>query len=276
MPALDPAAILTDPPPRGGLRATRTPPARAIPPPADPDSLRRFHAFHATLQAIAATLRAGNWTALVAEPGPGPLEPQLVQAVRTRLVAEIPPPAPDAATAGLDPGQVMALIADETLLHDLVWPGQQGWAREPLQALLYGATGDSAQIVDAIDAVARGEPAAPDDLAQTIRLALDLGYLDRPAGALPAPTPLPPRRLFEVVFRPADPPPAVVDDFMAGAVTPLAGLPVMQLPSRRPWLLALAVLLGAWLLVSLALWWLQTGGVVSTASSLLASLHPAK
>jgi hypothetical protein len=281
--------MLTAPPPRGGLHADRTPPdrapthhastGRAVPPAADPDSLRRFHAFHAILQVIVAALRAGNWTALVAEPGPGPLEPQLVQAVRTRLMAEIPPPASDgAATPDLEPGQVMALIADETLLHDLVWPGQQGWAREPLQTLLYGATGDSEQIVEAIEAVAKGDPAASDDVAQTIRLALDLGYLDRPAGTssavAPAPTSPPPRRLFEIVFRPADPMPAVVDDFMAGAVKPLSGLPVMQLPSRRPWLLALAALLCAWLLVSLALWWLQTGSVVSVATSLLASLHP--
>jgi hypothetical protein len=282
MPELDPAAMLTDKPPRGGLRADRTPPERVAAPTADPDTLRRFQAFHLTLQAVAAALRAGNWTALVAEPGPGPLEPQLLRAVRTRLMAEIPHPASaEAATPGLDPGQVMALIADETLVHDLVWPGQQGWAREPLQTLLYGATGDSEQIVEAIDTVANGEPAATDAVAQTIRLALDLGYLDRPAGALPAPTPPagtspPPRRLFEIVFRPADPVPVPADDFMTGAVKPLADLPVMQLPPRRPWRLALAALLCAWLLVSLALWWLQVSGVVGVATSLLASLHPAK
>jgi type VI protein secretion system component VasF len=211
------------------------------------------------------------------------LDRQLVQAVRTRLMAEIPPPASftdDTAgtdgAASLEPGQVMALIADETLLHDLVWPGQQGWAREPLQALLYGATSDSDEIVQTIDAVAKGEPAAPEALAQTIRLALDLGYLDRPAGAPPAVTPPPPRRLFEIVFRPADPVPAVADDFMTGAVTPVTGLPVMQLPQRRPWLLALAILAGTWLLVSLMLWWLQVGGVVGVANTLLTSLHPAQ
>jgi hypothetical protein len=262
----------------------------------DADTLRRFHAFHTTLQAIAEALRAGNWTALVAEPSPESLDTQLVQAVRTRLMAEIPPPAvPGSGGADLDPGQVMALIADETLLHDLVWPGQQGWAREPLQKLLYGATGDGGQIVQTIDAVAMDEPVASEEVAQTIRLALDLGYLDQPAGMSPAAPPAqppasqppasqpsasqappPPRRLFEIVFRPADPVPAPPDEFMTGAVAPLSGLPAMQLPPRRPWLLALAALVCAWLLVSLVLWWMQVGGVVAVANTLLASLHPAK
>lgn len=273
MPALDPAAMLTDPSPGPPLRADRSIPERVAPPPADPDALRRFRAFHATLQAIAEALRAGNWTALLDEPATGPLDAQLVRAVRTRLMAEIPrPESPDGAS-DLDPGQVMAVIADETLLHDLVWPGQQGWAREPLQAQLYGATGDSDRILRAIDSVARGDTTAPDDVAQTIRLALDLGYLDRPAGA---PPPAKPQRLFEIVFRPADPVPAPPDDFMTGALKPLAGLPVMQLPPLRPWVLALAALACAWLLVSLVLWWSQVSDVTSVAASLLASLSPAK
>ena len=267
--------MLTDPPPGPPLRADRSAPERLATPPADPDTLRRFRAFHATLQAIAEALRAGNWTALLDEPAQGPLDTRLVQAVRTRLVAEIPRPPPSRTGAsGLDTGQVMALIADETLLHDLVWPGQQGWAREPLQAQLYGATGDSDRILHAIDSVARGESTAPDDLAQTIRLALDLGYLDRPAGAPPAPAK--PQRLFEIVFRPADPVPAPPDDFMTGALQPLGGLPVMQLPPLRPWVLALAALVCAWLLVSLVLWWSQVSDVVSVAASLLANLPAAK
>ena len=149
-------------------------------------SLRRFRAFHATLQAIKDALRNGNWTALLTEPvTDGAIDQQLLLAVRTRLIAEINPsghPIQTGEATDLDPSHVMAVIADDTLLHDVVWPGQQGWAREPLQKILFGAADDSDHH-RRCDRCGNAGDAAQDDATSTIRLALGLGYLSRPSEA---------------------------------------------------------------------------------------------
>jgi hypothetical protein len=82
--------------------------------------------------------------------------------------------------------------------------------------------------------------------------------------------------LFEIVFRPSDPPPAVANDFMTGAVQPLTGQAPVQLPTLRPWLLALGAVAIAYLLISLLLWWTQVSDTVAAAAHILTTLHVAR
>ena len=63
---------------------------------------------------------------------------------------------------------------------------------------------------------------------------------------------------------------------MTGAVQPLTGQAPVQLPTLRPWLLALGAVAVAYLLISLLLWWTQVSDTVAAAAHILTTLHVAR
>jgi hypothetical protein len=215
----------------------------------------RFRGFYADLFAIKESLRRGDWAALLdasaddqADDSPTP--ERLADAARSRLRAAILAATRGggadmpAGLGGLDPGAVMAAVADHVLLTDVDWPGRDAWARAPLERTMYGGR-DAADRVAAVAGDAPGGAVAshPEAAVGLTLLALDLR--PPPPPSVPAPRDLGP--------------------LVAGAAKPLIGPPSPPPPPLWPWLVGLAGIVVVYLLVSWVLWRAEIGGAITVA-----------
>jgi type VI secretion system protein ImpK len=179
---------------------------------------------------------------------------------------------PDAAeTLGMvDPGYVMAAVADEVLLIQCPhWAGLSAWTDEPLEFRLYGSRLAGDRVFEALDELLRRDRADP-RTAMVILLALLAGFRGRFEGRSDHGEIW--RRqqaLYELVCRQPyaaeDSSPYNLPD--VGGMT-LTGESLRPLPRLWPWILALVVVLLAYLPVSHLVWWLQAERVYHRAEAI--------
>jgi type VI secretion system protein ImpK len=167
---------------------------------------------------------------------------------------------------------VMAALADEVLLYMTDWPGRAQWTNNLLEVALFQTRLAGERIFENIDAlVARGTAANP-DLAAVYLVALSLGFRGKyRAIADPAALRLYRRALRQIVERHR---PLRFDDALplfadAYAHTLDEGRPV-RLPHLRPWLIAIAVAVAAYLVTQQIIWSHGTGPVESVLESVTA------
>jgi len=236
------------------------------PPPLPPEAeaaLRHFRQFYEELFTIKQWLREGDWTALLGHrpADPGQLEAEMLLAVRVRLRSAIAAQgfggaASVGAPAGVDPGYVMAAIADETLLHGVVsWPGRNGWHETPLEAVLYRSRIAGDRMFQAAEAVAKPQVHDAQGLAISILLALEVGFRGRyHAGDPHNEIQRVKESLLKAIFRNTDPGAIGSDSLLAGGAEPLTYREAARLPQVRPWGLAIGGVVAAYLLISWLIW----------------------
>ena len=243
-------------------------------------ALQRFRRFYGELFLVKRLLEAKDWAAFQGgRAAAGTPEEQVLLAVRARLRGAIAtqgfggqPPAN--APAGLDPGYIWAALADAALLHDIDWPGREGWADRPLETDLYSTRIAGDRIINAVDELVRHRGPDPDGVAMTILLALAMGYRGRYRGHddrgkiddLK-------NRLLETVFRGST---ARTGDFgglTVGAAEPLDQPGAAGLLRLRPWIMAMVGIVVAYLLVTWWMWWGDVRDIVATASRAMKALE---
>ena len=242
-------------------------------------ALRSFRQFYEELFTIKRQLQAGDKKALLADHTPTPdvaprrPDEEVLLAIRMRLRnaiaaqgfgGAVSPGAP----AGVDPGYVMAAVADEALLHDVGWPGREGWYETPLEAVLYRSRIAGDRIFQAAEVLARPDSRDPNGVAMSILLALEMGFRGRyhagdPRGEIPKVK----QRLLRVIFGNTNPNAIPLGSLITGAAQPLIHHQPDRLPRLRPWGLAIAGLVVAYLLVSWLMWRTEVSYVLDTARS---------
>jgi type VI secretion system protein ImpK len=250
-------------------------------------ALRRFRAFYEELFAIKQALREGDWLAVMggrAMMG-GAAEDQVARAVQMRLRRAIAAqgfggPIPAGALAGIDPGYVMATVADEALLHGVSWPGRPFWIDTPLEQVLYRSRIGGDRIFQAVEDLTSRQRPDPDGTAMTILLALELGFRGRyrtadadverenDAAIMRAKY-----RLFELIFRSRyleDDKPV---DLVVGATEPLGRRQPPRLPQLRPWLLAVSAVIAGYLALSWLIWIGEVAAIIDNAHHITAALQ---
>jgi type VI secretion system protein ImpK len=249
-------------------------------PPEAAAALRTFRQFYQELYAIKRQLADSDWGGVTGgRTLASGLAEALVRAVPQRLRRAIAAqgfggPIAPGAPAGIDPGYVMAALADEALLHDVAWPGHDGWAELPLEDFLYRTRIAGERIFEAVDVLAARYTPDADGLGMTILLTLEMGFRGRYHGVDDqGEIERIKRVLYEMVFRTHHRETGSLGTLVTGATEPLAGIKRARLPPLQPWITATAVVLGGYLLVSLLLWWTQVSGVVASARRVATSLH---
>jgi type VI secretion system protein ImpK len=249
---------------------------QTLPPEAEA-ALRKFRQFYQELYAIKRQLADSDWGGVTGGRSIATGLPEaLVRAVQQRLRRAIAAqgyggPIAPGAPAGIDPGYVMAALADEALLHDVAWPGHDGWAELPLEDFLYRSRIAGDRIFQAVDILAARYTPDADGLAMTILLALEMGFRGRYHGVDDQGEIERVRLdLYQIVFRAR---PRESDGLVTGAAEKLAGANRVRLPPLQPWITATVAVGGGYLLLSLLLWWMQVSGVVASARGVATSLH---
>jgi type VI secretion system protein ImpK len=189
-----------------------------------------------------------------------------------RAIAEFGYRADTAETLGMvDPGYVMAAVADEVLLVQCPgWVGQAVWINEPLEFRLYGSRLAGDRVFEALDELLRRDRADP-RTAMVILLALLAGFRGRFEGRSDDGEVWERQRaLYELVCRQPyvadDPAPYNLPDVSGMTLT---GESLRPLPSLWPWILALVLVVLAYLPVSHLVWWLQAGRVYHRAEAIV-------
>ncbi|NYT43200.1 DotU family type IV/VI secretion system protein [Sphingomonas sp. R-74633] len=180
---------------------------------------------------------------------------------------------PDAAeTLGMvDPGYVMAAVADEVLLVQCPrWSGQAVWIEEPLEFRLYGSRLAGDRVFEALDELIRRDRADP-RTAMVILLALLSGFRGRFEGRSDHGEIWRwQQALYELVCRQPyvadDPAPYNLPD--VSGVT-LTGESMRPLPRLWPWIVGLIVVVLVYLPVSHLVWWLQAERVYHRAEAIV-------
>jgi type VI secretion system protein ImpK len=172
--------------------------------------------------------------------------------------------------APVDVGYVMAAIADEVLLHGPTWPGQEAWSATLLEEALYGTRIAGERIFRAAHDLLAGQ-SSRQSIAVSILLALMLGFRGRyhgtdDRGEIAALE----ERLFGVIFHLPYP---VQIDFQTllsqGATRPLEQASRRPLPSVRPWVMAILLLITVYIVLSDALWREAVSPILATAQSII-------
>jgi type VI secretion system protein ImpK len=250
-----------------------------MPPPALPAeadaALRRFRRFYGELSVVKQLLRESDWATLLGGRATGcdRAEP-LFRAVQARLRRAIIAQGATGPAGGIDPGYVMAAIADEALLYDIDWPGRELWAKTPLEAALYSSRRAGDQLSQAIERLAARGAADPapgaGGLAMTLLLALQMGFRGTTE---PDSIEKLKRQLYELVFRTRTTAGIDVDSLVAGAAAKLGGGRPTRPPRLLPWVAASFLVLTGYLAVSWLVWWSQVSDVVDTARRLTGTLR---
>ncbi len=244
-------------------------------------ALRQFRAFYDELFTIKRLLAEDDLETLQNHrAGAGTRAEQMVSAVRMRLRGAIAAqgwggPIAQAAPGGVDPGYVMAAIADAALLHDVTWAGRDLWAETPLEVVLYRSRIAGDRIFEAIEDICRRRPGEQDALAMTILLAFGLGFRGRYHDSadhgeierLKA-------ALFERVFQqrltaldePNAEPGEALASLIAGASEPLISAKPAHLPQLRPWIRAIGAVMFCYLLTSWLIWRISVGDILTDAA----------
>jgi type VI secretion system protein ImpK len=249
-------------------------------PPEAQTALQKFRQFYQELHAIKRQLADSDWGGVTGGRSIATgLQEALVRAVQQRLRRAIAAqgyggPIAPGAPAGIDPGYVMAALADEALLHDVAWPGHDGWAELPLEDFLYRSRIAGDRIFQAVEILAARYTPDGDGLAMTILLALEMGFRGRYHGVddqgeierikL---------GLYQIVFRTRYRESDGLGTLVAGAVETLAHTSRVRLPPLQPWITAITAVCGGYLLLSMLLWWSQVSGVIASARRVAMSLH---
>jgi type VI secretion system protein ImpK len=237
----------------------------------------RFRRFYDELFTVKRLLHEGDWAALLGHrAAAGAMEEQVLLAVRMRLRSAIVSQGfggsgSRQAPTGVDCGYVWTAVADAVLLHDVSWPGREGWAETPLEVVLYRSRIAGDRIFEAVEDLTRRHGRDQDGLAVTILLALEIGFRGRfhgidDHGEIDRLK----RRLFEMVFQAPS-----LEDFgglTAGAVDALGANLAARLPSVRPWRLAILGVAAGYLLLSGLIWWNQVADIVDKARDAASSL----
>ncbi|MDP5280600.1 DotU family type IV/VI secretion system protein [Sphingomonas sp. DG1-23] len=176
--------------------------------------------------------------------------------------------------AAVDPGYVMAAVADEVLLIQcLDWPEHEAWTDLPLEAILYGTSLAGDRIFEAAQeliARRRDDPRT----ATVILLAFMTGFRGRyhgrdDRGIIAAME----QGLYQLVCRrpyvAGDPAPYAAPNLNA---TTLIGQSMRPLPVLWPWLVALTAVLLAYLPLSHLIWWSDVRKIDKVADSIV-ELH---
>jgi type VI secretion system protein ImpK len=172
--------------------------------------------------------------------------------------------------APVDVGYVMAAVADEVLLHGPAWPGQETWSATLLEEALYGSRIAGERIFRTAHELLAGQLSRP-AAAVSVLLALMLGFRGRyhgtdDRGEITALK----EGLFGVIFHLPYP---VQIDFQnllsEGATHPLDQASPRALPSLRPWLMAILLLVTAYIVLSDALWRDAVSPILSTSESII-------
>lgn len=178
----------------------------------------------------------------------------------------------------IDPGYIMAAMADEVMLQDdataHVWQGQ--WADDPLEAAIYGTRMAGDRVFSTADRLVDGPP-DESGTAVVILLSLLLGYRgryrrvpgqngdvaiagDNRIGLLRS-------KLYKHVYgEPWQPDHAQI---IHPAAEPLEGQSIRTLPRLRPWVIAIIAVLAAYVPISHALWWWQVRKVAAVAAAIV-------
>lgn len=232
----------------------------------------RFRGFYAGLLALRDTITPpppADGAAPAAPAHQPPIED--VRALLTQAIVDFgyrPAAIPD---APVDPGYVMAAVADEVVLTQCQgWAAYEAWADRPLESILYGSSLAGDRVFAAADALVTRRREEP-QTATVILLALLTGFRGRyqnrddrgRISALEA-------QLYTLVCdRPYDA--GDTAPYAAPAAMTLYGESVRPLPALWPWLVTLALLLLAYLPASHMLWWYEVQGVVKLAQQILAN-----
>jgi type IV/VI secretion system ImpK/VasF family protein len=176
--------------------------------------------------------------------------------------------------AAVDPGYVMAAVADEVLLIQcLDWSDHEVWTDLPLEAILYGTSLAGDRIFEAAQELIARQRDDP-RTATVILLAFMTGFRGRyhgrdDRGVIAAMQ----QGLYQLVCRRPyaadDPAPYAAPNLNA---TTLIGQSMRPLPVLWPWLVALTAVVLAYLPLSHLIWWADVRKVDRVADSIV-ELH---
>jgi type VI secretion system protein ImpK len=227
-------------------------------------AVQQFRAFYRELFAIKECIAAQRWNELSASPSPDSVSlpgGATARAIFARLYRAISGQGfglrgPDRGSgAPIDVGYVMAAVADEVLLHGPAWPGQETWSETLLEEALYGSKVAGERIFRTAHELLTAQ-LSRSAVAVTVLLALMLGFRGRfhgtdDRGEIAALK----ERLFGVIFHLPYP---VQVDFQTllseDAPRPLDQPSRRTLPSLRPWLMAILLLITGYIVLSDVLW----------------------
>jgi type VI secretion system protein ImpK len=242
-------------------------------------AVQQFRTFYRGLFDIKQCIEAQRWNELMVSPSPDgvtlPSEatPQAVFAGLYRAITgqgfglrgrERGDGAP------VDVGYVMAAVADEVLLHGPAWPGQETWSATLLEEALYGTRIAGERIFRTAHELLAGQ-LSRSAVAVSVLLALMLGFRGQyhgtdDRGEIAALK----ERLFGVIFHLPYP---VEIDFQTllaeGATRPLDQASLRTLPSLRPWLMAILLLVTGYIVLSDVLWRAAVSSILSTSESII-------
>jgi type VI secretion system protein ImpK len=227
-------------------------------------AVQQFRAFYRELFAIKDCIAAQRWNELAVSPSPDSVSVPAgatARAIFARLYRVISSQSfglrgPDRGNgAPIDVGYVMAAVADEVLLHGPEWPGQESWSETLLEEALYGSRVAGERIFRTAHELLAAQ-LSRSAVAVSVLLALMLGFRGRfhgtdDRGEIAALK----ERLFGVIFHLPYP---VQVDFQTllseGAPRPLDQPSRRRLPSLRPWLMAIVLVVISYIVLSDALW----------------------
>lgn len=244
------------------------------------EQFRAFYARLVTLRDAVLGLDAPAEQDPAAEvPAPPPRVPGVedVRAALRQAILDFGYRPDDSADAPLDAGYVMAAVADEVLLMQCAaWPGYTEWIDRPLETILYGTALAGDRVFEAARALV-GQQREDPRTATTILLALLTGFRGRYHGPRhQGVIDLLERDLYRLVCRrdyaPGDSAPYAAPNLTA---TTLTGASMRPLPVLWPWLVAIALVLLAYLPLSHLVWWTDAERIDTVAGRIVAK-HEAR
>jgi type VI secretion system protein ImpK len=242
-------------------------------------AVQQFRTFYRDLFHIKQCIEAQRWSDISASPSPDsvPLPAEATgRAVFARIYRAISGQGfglhgrDRGNGAAVDVGYVMAAVADEVLLHGPAWPGQETWSATLLEEALYGSRIAGERIFRAAHDVLAGQ-SSRQPVAVSILLALLLGFRGKyhgtdDRGEIAAVE----KQLFGVIFHLPYP---VQVDFQTllsqGAPRRLEQASLRALPSVRPWVMAILLLITVYVVLSDALWRDAASPVLAIAEGII-------
>jgi type VI secretion system protein ImpK len=242
-------------------------------------AVQQFRKFYRDLFDIKQSIEAGRWNELSASPSPDSVTlpgGAAARAIFARLYRAIAGQGyglrgrDRGNAAPVDVGYVMAAVADEVLLHGPEWPDQESWSATLLEDALYGSRIAGERIFRTAHKIVEGQSAQP-ALAVSILLALILGFRGRyhgtddrgEIGALK-------ERLFGMIFHLPYPVPIDFETLLSeGTTRPLNESSLRVLPSLRPWLMTILLIVTAYIALSDALWRQAASPLLATSERII-------
>jgi type VI secretion system protein ImpK len=241
--------------------------------------VQQFRRFYRDLFDIKQYIESGRWNDLSTSPSPDSValpDGAAARAIFTRLYRAISGQGFGSRGrdrgngAPVDVGYVMAAVADEVLLHGPAWPGQEAWSATLLEEALYGSRIAGERIFRTAHDLVESQPRRS-GVAVSILLALMLGFRGRyhgtddcgEIGALK-------ERLFGVIFQLPYPVQIDFETLLSDGVnSPLNQASVRVLPSLRPWLMAILLIILAYIALSDALWRDAASPILATSERII-------